>query len=222
MQGYKSGNKHRRNVFEISAKLSHCDIFAQINFVNTLERAQVISHICPHAFSCVRVDFPNTIAIVVTCPFMFSMANGLMFPNNVIVRVPLICITSRIFQCKPMNMSCQCLSICVVNHAQACLPTFSSYRSDNWRTIIIVGSMPAPFVGSFSWRVFGIRMSFTFFPPNSGTFRLFQNEYRGARYSVVQFLRWLAPDGAWSTRFCNSIPVRQPVRGWSPLCKCLA
>ena len=213
MQGYKSGNKHRRNVFEISAKLSHCDIFAQINFVNTLERAQVISHICPHAFSCVRVDFPNTIAIVVTCPFMFSMANGLMFPNNVIVRVPLICITSRIFQCKPMNMSCQCLSICVVNSAQAGLPTFSSYRSDNWRTIIIVGSMPAPFVGSFSWRVFGIRMSFTFFLLFSRTFRLFQSEYRRARESVGQFLLWLSPDGAWSTRFCNSIPVRQPVRG---------
>jgi hypothetical protein len=84
--------------------------------MDTFERTQVVSHIRPHAFSGVDMNFSNSIAIIVTSPFMICMANGSVVSNDVIVGLPLIGIASGFFSRKPMDMRLERFSICVVDH----------------------------------------------------------------------------------------------------------
>jgi len=167
------------------------------------------------------VNFANTVAIIITCPFMFGMANSFVFSNNMVVSLPLIRIADGLSLSKLMNMRFQGTTISMMNHAQAHLPTLPSYCSNNRRPIIIIDSVSTLLVSAYSRRVFWIRIA-PLHPPHSETDEMFQNAGQGALSSVVRFLRWLTTCGAWSTLFCNSVPVRLPIPLLSHLCKYLA
>lgn len=70
---------------------------AAIIFMDTFERAQVISYIGPHSFSGICMNFSKPIAIIVTRPFMFRMKNGGMIPNDVVICLPFIGIACGIY-----------------------------------------------------------------------------------------------------------------------------
>ncbi len=76
VQSDQSGDEIRRDAFEIATELGHRDIATEETFVDAFERAQKSPHIRPHAFEGVDVNFPNTIAVIIPCPFMFTVIHG--------------------------------------------------------------------------------------------------------------------------------------------------
>lgn len=115
MQNDEGGDKRGRNALEIAAEFRHRHVTTQIHFVNTFERAQVVSDISPHAFGGIGVNFSNTISIIVMCPFVFGMANGCVLSKDVVVRRPFIGVSAGLLQGKAMNMGFQCFTVCMVN-----------------------------------------------------------------------------------------------------------
>ena len=91
-----------------------------------------------------------------------------------------------------MDVMFESFLVSVVNHSQTDLTTLTPYRSHNWRTIIVISAMAALFVSPAAWRIIGIGVIFTFFPPHSETFRRFQSVYRVMVLVIDGVGHWLA------------------------------
>jgi hypothetical protein len=64
-----------------------------------------------------------------------------------------------------MTMCFERFSVCIMNHTELHLRTFASNCSNNGRPIIVIGVVSALFVCSFSWRISGVGVKFSFFSP---------------------------------------------------------
>lgn len=85
VQSDQSGNEIRRDTFYVATELGHSDIATQETFIDALERSQKDTHVRPHSFAGVDVNFADAVAIIIPRPFIFRMMDSGMRPNNVIV-----------------------------------------------------------------------------------------------------------------------------------------
>ncbi len=85
VQSDQSGNEIRRDPFYVATELGHSDIATQEPFIDALKRSQKDTHIRPHPFAGVDVNFADAVAIIIPRPFIISMMDSGMRPNNVIV-----------------------------------------------------------------------------------------------------------------------------------------
>ena len=113
-------------------------------------------------------------AIVIACPFVFSVIDGHMRAWNLAIPGPFIRIGKRRRLCETHHMLLQRLAICVLDDAQTHLSTLAPDRADDGRPVIVIGAMPTLFVGPTPRRVRRITMFSAFFPPRSETSRQFQ------------------------------------------------
>ena len=156
------------------------------------KRAEEIAHRGPHAFSGIDVYLANAIPVIITSPFMFAVADSGMRANDVVVAQPFVGIDLNAGQCERMDVMFEGFLVGVMNHPQTNVATLATNRPHNWRTIIVIGAMAALFVGPTSGRIIRIGMILTFFPPHSGTFRLFQSVHRTMALGVDDVLHWYA------------------------------
>ena len=89
-------NKLWRDAFEVDAMFTHRHIARQIIFVNPAERPQKVARAGPHALCGIGMDLTNAVAIVISCPFVFSMIDRDMLAWNLIVPCPFIGIDRRV------------------------------------------------------------------------------------------------------------------------------
>ena len=161
-------------MFKVDAVFTHGNIARQMSLVHAAKGSQEVARPGPHSLRRVDVDLTNAIAIVIACPFVFTMINGDTVALNLLVASPLIGIRHRVRLSEPSHMLLQGLAIGVFNHTQAHLPTFSPNRADDRRPIIVIGAVPSLFVGAPSRGIGRIAVLFAFFPPHSETFHRFQ------------------------------------------------
>ena len=164
MQSDQNRDELGRDALEIDAELAHGDVATQVTLVNTAKRTKEITSGRPHAFHRVGVDFADTVAIIIACPFVLTMTNRGMWPDDVVVTVPFIGTDVRAGLRELVNMVMQGCLIGMVNDAQSNLAGFSSDGAHNGWAIVLVRSMSALFVGTRPRRVAGIKMRVTFFP----------------------------------------------------------
>jgi hypothetical protein len=153
VQSNQECDKAWRNRFLVSAELSDCHVTTQIVFVDTFERAQEIANIRPHSFSGIGMHFPDTITIVVTSPLSFGMAHRGVYPNDMVVTLPLIGETHRGGQGETVNMRFQNFASCVRDHSQADLVTFTSHGAHNRWAIIGKCAMSPLFIRPTARRI---------------------------------------------------------------------
>jgi len=156
------------------------------------KRAEEIAHRGPHAFSGIDVDLAKAIPVIITSPFMFTVADSCMRANDVVIAQPFVGIDLNAGQGAGMDMMFEGFLVGVVNHPQANLTTLTTNRPHNRRTIIVIGAMAALFVGPTARGIIKIGMILTFFPPHSETFRRFQSVHRVMALAVDGVGHWLA------------------------------
>lgn len=153
---------------------THGHIARQIIFVDSAERSQKITGTGPQAFSGIDMDLTDAIAILITCPFMFSMMDGDMLAWNLVVARPFVGIGNRVGLRETDQVLFQRFAIRVFDDAQAHLPTLAPDRADDGRSVIVIGAVPALFVGPASRWVCRVAVFSAFFPPRSETSHRFQ------------------------------------------------
>jgi hypothetical protein len=111
------------------------------------------------------MDFTNAITIVISCPFVFSMVDRDMLAWNLSVPCPFIGIDRRVGLRETDQVPLQSLTISVLDDPQPNASALTPDRADDGRTVIIIGAMPALFVGSTAGWVRGIIVFSAFFSP---------------------------------------------------------
>jgi hypothetical protein len=132
--------------------------------VDSAERSQKVACAGPHALGGIDMDLSNTIAIIISCPFMFSVIDGHMWAWNLTIPGPFIRIGKRSRLRETHHMLLQRLAIRVLNDAQAHLSTLASDRADDGWSVIVIGAVPTLFVGPTTRRGRRITMFSAFFP----------------------------------------------------------
>ncbi len=129
----------------------------------------------PQSLNGVGVNFTHTITVVVSRPLLLTVADRVMCSLDLVVALPLIRVTTGSALRKLMHMLLQSLTIRMLVHSQAALPTRSADGSHHWWSIIVIGAVPTPLVRSTTRRIKRIGVLFAFFPPRSETSRRFQS-----------------------------------------------
>jgi len=165
--------------------------------MHTLERSQKVTHLGPHAFTSVGMHLSDAIAVVVTCPFSCRMAHDVVLPFHSTVPTPFISAQVGQRAGELVHMTEQRCRIGGVRHSQSHLPTFSTYRADDRRSVTLVSAMTSPFVSSPPGWIPPVEMLLTFFPPHSET------SHR-SQYARRQAVRWVGGLGHFVAVVCVS------------------
>jgi hypothetical protein len=200
----------------------HRHIARQIIFVNPAKRPQKVARAGPHALCGIGMDLTNAVAIVIACPFVFSMIDRDMLAWNLIVPCPFIGIDSRVGLRETNQVLLQSLTIRVLDDTQPNGSALTPDRADDGRTVIIIGAVPALFVGPTAGWVRGIIVFSAFFPPNSETFRRFQLWYPVAGSRVGAGAHYRADVGADDAPYHRLSPTRVTNWPWVHPCTRLA
>jgi len=76
-----------RNMFMVNSKFMDGHIARQVIFVNAPEWLQEITQTGPASFAGIDIHFPNAIPIVITGPFILTMAHSVSDPFETIITV---------------------------------------------------------------------------------------------------------------------------------------
>jgi hypothetical protein len=144
----------------------------QVLLMHAAKHPQVGPKRRPHSLAGVAVDFAAAIPISIPCPFMVTMANRGMVRMTPPIALPLVGIELRAAGGHVLcDQGSTCTRIGMVADPEALLTCVPRYDANNWRTVIGVGPMPSPLIGTPPGRILGVRMGRAFFPPRSGTVR---------------------------------------------------
>lgn len=154
--------------------------------MNPTEGAQKVSQAGPKTLDSVDMNFSDTIPVIVTCPLVAAVTDGVVGSSNPFVAAPLIGIDRGESVCIAMDMREQGFLVCVFDHTQSYLSRLSSHGAHHRRAVVVIGTVTALFVGSASGWVSRVEMTLPFFPPRSGTSRRSQYVHlRGVRSAVT-------------------------------------
>lgn len=153
---------------------THRHIVCEILLVNSAKRTQKVSQRLPQAFNRVDVNFTDAITIIVSGPFFLPMTDCCVTTVQPVVAKPFVAVTSRVLGCELLNVLVQGRFVRSFANTQATLSTAASNGADDGRTIILISSMPALFIGAPTRWISSVFVLFSFFPPRSETSRQFQ------------------------------------------------
>lgn len=145
----------------------------------------------------------DTIAIIVTSPLLFAVADRCMRTDDVIVAPPFIGVDHDPNLSEGVDVIFQSFLVGMMHHSQAYLSTVTAYGTDNRGTVIIVGAMPPLFVGPTAGRIIRITVIVTFFPPRSETSRQFQSVRLLSGFEVDPVGHWLVSPGVLRVPFAD-------------------
>src|SRR2546430_1546583 len=121
--------------------------------MDTSKGPQKVARRGPQSFDRVDMHLTDSIAIIISGPFLLTMTDRVVGAMDLVVALPFIRITSRRRFRITMHMLLQSLAIGMLSDSQAALPAGSANRADHWWTIIFVGSVTALLVRSAAWRI---------------------------------------------------------------------
>jgi hypothetical protein len=162
--GDKLSDELGTDTFEIDRMFAHRQVVVQILLVDATKGTQKIAGGRPQAFDSVGMDLADAIAVVITRPFFPPVTHSVMRTLDLVVPLPLICVTGRVSLGVAMHVLLQCLAIRMVPHAQATLSTVAPHSPNNGRPIVVVCPVPPLFVGTTPRRIKGSACFSPFFP----------------------------------------------------------
>src|SRR5262245_4312331 len=192
--------------------LTDRQIVLEILLVNTPKGSQKVPDRRPQALNGIDMDFPDPIPIVIPCPFPHAMTDGAVRAVNARIALPLISIAPGLTARVAMDMGLQRRPVRVLAHAQPTPSRASSNRTNHRRPIILIGAVPRALVGPSPWRIGGVGVPLTFFPPHSGTSHLSRSRYPSTLPLLTTYSHWLAPSAVGCGPFSDTPPV--PQLGW--------
>src|SRR5919106_3640546 len=112
------------------------------------------------------------------------------------------------------------LRVRVVAHPKTLLPRLARDHTDDGRTIVGIGAVSFALIGAAAWRVAGVAMGRTFFPPRSDTVHRPQRPCRSSPWSVRSRSGWLGCAAAGYGAAYVIHPIPAPDVPWTHPCRC--
>src|SRR5215218_9027429 len=156
------------------------------------------------------MHLPDPIPIIIARPLLYAMLDRSMLPYDLLVSPPLIGVERGFARRVVVDMGQQGFLVGVFDDPQPYLSSDPAHAPDYRRTVIVVGAVPAPFVGASSGRIFGVRVPITFFPPRSGTSRRSRYAHPLEAYRVEAFGRFAVAPYATRVRLRGLRPTPGP------------
>jgi len=135
----------------------------QVPLADSAERPEEVADSRPDSFLSIAMDFPDSIAVVIACPFRVAriVRNRLVNASQVLhtcIATPLIRIDRGSFLSRLLHMIFQSWLIGAFGHVHSHLPGLTSDRSDDRWTIVLERSVAWTFVAATAWRILGIEV----------------------------------------------------------------
>ena len=137
------------------------------------------------------MNLSDTIAVVITGPFFLAVADRGVGADDVIVALPFIGVDRDPNLGEGVNLFFESFPVGMMCHAQAHLPTITTYGPNDRGTVIIVSAMPPSFIGPTAGWIIRITVIVTFFPPRSETSRQFQSVHLSRGFEAGRVGHWL-------------------------------
>jgi hypothetical protein len=157
----------------------------QIPLLDASEATQVSPECRTCSLAGVAVHLTLAIAIVIPCPFADAVPDGGVGCMAAPIALPLVGVElGAAGRHVVRDQGCAGAPIGMVAHPVALLTRVPRDDADDWGTIVGVGPMPSPLVGTPAGRISGIAMWRAFFPRRSDTPRRPQRRCRPSPQSA--------------------------------------
>jgi hypothetical protein len=205
-------NQRRCDPFGIDQGFIRRDVEMQVLLMNPTESAQIRSKRRASPFTGVAVHFASAVAIVITGPFVDTMAHRGMGRMAAVIAPPFISVQERALQWDILGDQVSArVPVRMVAHPKTLLPRLARDDTKDGRSIIGIGTVPPPFIGASAWRIAGVTMGRTFFPRHFGRVHRPQRRSRPSHRSVRLRSSWLGHAAAAYGAACVRDPT--PARG---------
>jgi hypothetical protein len=195
----------------------------EVLFVDPTEGSQVGAERRTGPLTGVAVDLASAVPIIISGPFVDPMTDGGMGWMAPMVTLPFIGVEDRAL---PRDILCDAVSTCalvrMVTYPKTLLPCVPRDDADDRWTIVGVGPMPFPLVGTPPGRIRGVEMRRTFFPRRFGTVRPPQRRCRSSRRSARSHSNGLGCAAARYGAACVRGLAHAPGVPWARLWRCRA
>ncbi len=154
-----------------------CHVEVQVLCMDAPEGAQVGPEGRPGPFAGMAVNLASAIPIIIPCPFAGAVAHGGVGGVATVIARPCICVQHGAASWDVLReqvVAGPCGR--VVTDPEALLARVPRDKTDNGRTVVGIGPVPSPLMGTPTGRIIGVRMGRAFFPPRFGTARLPQRQ----------------------------------------------
>ena len=143
-----------------------------------------------------------------------AMTHRVVIPLDSVITLPFIRVTGGVFLGIAVHMFLPRLSIRMLAHPQPALPPLPADGAHDGGTIILIGPMPASFVGAAARRSARVAVFVAFFPPHSEPSPRSPSPRPATPLSLTLYTRWLgavcATDGHTAVR--APVPQLRPSR----------
>jgi hypothetical protein len=219
VHSYQLSNELSANAFAVDAVFTHRQIVFQILLVDPAKGAQKITGRRPQTFDTISMNFAHPITVVIARPLTLAMTDRAVSALDSVVAWPLIGVTLGRRLGKPMDVRLQSLPISMFTNSQATLPTVSPDGPHHRWSIILIGAVPAPLVGSAPRWIQRIRVLFAFFPPHSETSRRSQSQRHAGPSGSRSNKHSVGGADATSAQSAARVPVPRPEWSQARLCR---
>ncbi len=154
--------------FRIDHGFIRRDVQMQVLLVDAPERAQVGPERCASSFTGVAVDLASAIPISIPRPFMHTVVDSGMGRMAATIALPCIGIEPRAASRNVFGDEVVAgPRVRVVAHPKARLARLARDHTDDGGTIVGIGAVPLALISASAWRIAGVAMGRTCFPPRS-------------------------------------------------------
>jgi hypothetical protein len=175
----------RCHAFRIDHRFIRRHVEMQVLLMNAPKHTQVSPERRPRSLTGVTMDFAAAIAVIIPRPLVHPVADGRMARMAAPIALPLIGIEPRVAHGDVLrDQGGAGARVGMIAHPPALLPRVPRDEADNRWTIVGVGPVPFPFIGTPPGRIRGVAMGRTFFPRRCGTVRRPQRRCQSSHRSA--------------------------------------
>jgi hypothetical protein len=156
----------RCDPFRINHGYIRCHIQMHVLVVNTLERTEVPAVRCARTLAGVAVDLAAAVTIIIPRPLVNAVADSGTAEMPPVIALPLIGIKPRAVYANVLrDGSGAGARAGMVADPEALRARLARDQTNDGGTIIGIGAVPPPLVGTLPGRIDRVRMRGAFFPP---------------------------------------------------------
>ena len=160
--GYHQGSEESGgDSLEIVRPLENGDVCGKIFFMHSPEGSEKISQSGPDSFDGVAVDFPDSVPIVVACPFFFRVVDRGMPPSgfsDMVVGVAFVGVERSVGLGVRLNLRLERLLFGVLTNGETDLSGLPSEHAEDRGAVVSHRATPLALVGSTAGGILRIRM----------------------------------------------------------------
>ena len=160
--GYHQGSEESGgDSLEIVRPLENGDVCGKIFFMHSPEGSEKISQSGPDSFDGVAVDFPDSVPVVVACPFFFRVVDRGMPPSGfseMVVGVAFVGVERSVGLGVRLNLRLERLLFGVLTNGETDLSGLPSEHAEDRGAVVSHRATPLALVGSTAGGILRIRM----------------------------------------------------------------